>query len=463
MSSLNSILSVARTALQSHQVALQVAGHNLANATTDGFSRQSPGLVPGTPVQLPDGPLGTGVRVANVSRARDSVLEPAVRRETSLLGASTLEREVLGQLESVLGGLEGSSVVSALDAFWNSWSELANDPGSLTGRAVMRAAAEQVVAAFQQAAAQLDEVAGEVRERLSADIGEVNALLGEIAQLNGRIVSMTAASGSAPDLEDRRDLLLDRLASYVPIQVTRRDGGMVGVSIEGTGVVEGTVAASLDLVARGDGWVIATAGGHEWVPASGRVGGGLALVNQHLDVVGEELDEVARALVLAVNGIHERGVGPLGGPGIPFFDDLGDIDSVGAGTLALDAAVRADSRAIVAAGPDGGGGYRPGANDVALELAGLSSSPVTGALGGRSVGAALRDLLGSLGSEVAERRGAAERHELLLTVAQERREAVSGVVTDEELIRIIQIQAAYSAAARVVSVVDEMYQTLMSV
>ena len=170
---------------------------------------------------------------------------------------------------------------------------------------------------------------------------------------------------------------------------------------------------------------------------------------------------MARALVERTNAVHSTGTNAAGDTGLNFFDDFGDLSLVTANTLALDAAIAADALAV-AAGSGGPGGYQAGANDVALAMGGLRESTTGTVLSGRSINDAYRDLAAAVGLATSAARVAEDNHRVLVTAASERRESVSGVATDEELVKVVQIQAAYTAASRLVSVVDEMYQALLA-
>jgi flagellar hook-associated protein 1 FlgK len=196
---------------------------------------------------------------------------------------------------------------------------------------------------------------------------------------------------------------------------------------------------------------------------SGSVGAAIEILNDDFARFRTELDELAQGIVERVNGLHATGTNAAGVTGVNFFDDFGGLVPVTARSLTLSAAVLADSSAVAAGTPDGSGNYRAGANDVALGLAGLRDLSVGGVLNGTSINEAYRDLAGSVGLSAAAARESEDNHRVLLTAASERRESVSGVATDEELVKIVQIQAAYTAAARVVSVVDEMYQSLLAI
>lgn len=461
--SLNGILSLARSGLLSQQLALQVTSNNLANATTEGYSRQRAELVPTTPLRMPEGLLGTGVRVADITRARDVILDRQLRRETSLFHGFQSEARALTTVESLFAEPGVGGLTDSLDAFWNAWSDLANDPGSASARTVVLSRGTQLAEQVRRIDASLSSVTSEVTDRLRSSVERVNGILEGIAELNEDIVSARASGRSAPELADRRDLLLDELATFVPVEVAIRDGGAVGVSVNGISVVEGVAHQTLDIASGGGVATLVTSSGLTIGLSSGRIGGALRTVNDDFSGLRAELDAIAQGLVERVNAIHVTGTNPTGTTGVPFFEDFGDPSLVTAGTLEVNAAVVADS-ALISAGQGGaGGGYASGANDVALDLSNLRDAAGTGVLGPKSVNEALRDLLVDLGLSVRAAEDAAEVHDALRTSALERRESVSGVASDEELVKVVQIQAAYTAASRLVSVVDEMYQALLSI
>ena len=462
-SSLNAILSVARSGLLSHQLAMQVTSHNLANATTEGYSRQRAELVPGAPVLLPQGLLGTGVRVADITRARDSLLDSVYRRETSLFHGLARQHQALRSVESAFGELGGPSLSASLDAFWNAWSDLSNDPASSTARVAVVAGAQALTDHFHRIDSALDALGSQAVDRLRDGVEEVNQILSEIADLNAESAKSAAAGVSAPDVADRRDMLLDRLASLAPVQVTAGDHGSVSVAINGISVVEGTFHQTLSVSSSGGLWSVETGGGASLGISTGDIGGTLTVLNDDFSALRTELDELAQGIVERVNAAHVTGTNPLGTTGINFFDDFGDPSTVTAANIALDAAVLADSEAVAAGTPDGGGTYQAGENDVALTIAGLRDAVGGGVLAGRSIDGAYRDLAGGLSSSVAAAREAEATHATLQASALENRESISGVATDEELIKVVQIQAAYTAASRLVTVVDEMYQALLAI
>ena len=101
MSSIAGILSTARMAIYAHQSAMQVTSHNIANAETPGYSRQRAELIPGVPQVMPYGVTGTGVRIADVSQIRDTLLDASFRRESANAAGFGMRRDLLGQVEGI--------------------------------------------------------------------------------------------------------------------------------------------------------------------------------------------------------------------------------------------------------------------------------------------------------------------------------------------------------------------------
>jgi flagellar hook-associated protein 1 FlgK len=138
------LLSIARTALLTHQSALQTISQNIANAETPGYSRQEALLVANTPVAMPYGSMGTGVHVETIIRKRDLLLDDSFRSANSLAGNAEMRRSLMSQVEGVFGEPSDEGMSSALDAFWNSWSDLSSSPSSLSARSVVQQRGRQL-------------------------------------------------------------------------------------------------------------------------------------------------------------------------------------------------------------------------------------------------------------------------------------------------------------------------------
>ena len=217
--SLTSLLSIARTALLAHQKAVDVTGHNIANANTEGFSRQRLVLEPQPPIQTPIGQLGRGVAAVGVERIRDEFLDASYRRENADLGRFTTLRDLLGRLESIFGEPSDSRLAVGIDQFLSAFGDLANDPTGGAPRVLVVQAAQYLRQQFRDAERRVGDVGQEVVARMQEAVSEINAIARQVADFNIRIQSRATGFRDAPDLKDQRDQLLDRLSSLMSVRV----------------------------------------------------------------------------------------------------------------------------------------------------------------------------------------------------------------------------------------------------
>ncbi len=462
-SSLFGILNIARSGMAAQQLQLEVASQNLANANTPGYSRQRAELAARRPLFMPEGMLGTGVMVGDISRTRDVLLDRQVRSSTSDLLGDQMRFDLLSSVERLVNEPGDAGLGGTLDAFYSAWSDLANDPTGVGTRAVLVERGRQVAEHLNRLSGGLDTLRTTARDRMDTDLTRANQLLAEVAHLNSEITAVRAAGNSAPDLGDRRDMALDELSGILDIQVFPQERGDVNVSVGGVAVVGGASARSLNLTGGGGTWTVTTSTGVTISTPGGTVGAALRVLSQDEPAFRASLDDLARGLAESVNAIHATGTNSNGTTGVDFFDVSGGLANLTAGSIALDSQIVADAANVSAGTPDGGGLYRPGANDVALALAGLRTAGSAGYLGGATAGEAYRAFATRVGLAVNAAATDVAAGESLHAAATQRRESLVGVSTDEELVRVIQFQAAYAASARIVNVVDEMLQTLLSI
>ncbi|MHB1297446.1 MAG: flagellar hook-associated protein FlgK [Gemmatimonadaceae bacterium] len=466
MSSIGSILSTARSALLTHQAALEVSGHNIANAETPGYTRQELLLGTGPSRQSTDGVFGTGVRMVTVGRARDALLDQDVRAQLAPASSASTRRDTLLRIERVFGEPSDNGLAAAFDAFWDSWSDLAGQPTNAGARAVVRQRASALIERFNSFAGEIQSLETSTRSQARETVDRVNLLSSQVAAINGQIVPAEAGGHTANDLRDQRDRLLDELGALVPLTVIDRADGSNQVMLGGRPLVDGKTASTLAL-GPGVPLEVRFAGEPTAVRTmGGKLGALLDIANVDIAQVRSGLDAMAAALVTDVNAIHLQGWSPtagaagnwdpLNGPtgsGIAFFDTAAS-GSTAAG-IRLSAAVAADAGAIAA----GATLDATGDNATALALAGLRDLAPS-AVGG-SFGGAFRAVISSLAGAARAATDSASVSDTLLRQSMARRESTSGVSTDEELMRLMRHQQAYAAAAKVVQTVDEMMGVLL--
>jgi flagellar hook-associated protein 1 FlgK len=451
--SLSSLLSIARSALSASQLELDVTGHNIANATTDGYTRQSARLVASTPLATPVGDIGTGVTVAGIDRARSSFLDGTYRSENSLLGEYGAENDTLSSVQSLLSEPSSQGLASSLDAFWASWSDLANDPTGSADRVVVRQRGQSLAAQLNTLAGQVDQQRADVLAQLNQDVASVNSIAARVADLNRQIAAAESGGKTAPDLEDARDLALDQLSDLAPVRVIARNQGSTGVYVGDTLVVDGGTVRTLAVRTNADGTVGVglTDTSQPLDLSSGRLKAETSLLSSDLPALTSELDDIARSLVTTVNAVHETGYTAAGQTGVDFFDPTG----MTAASIALSQPVLQSADAVAASATGA-----PGDASVAQRIAALQNAPAPD-LGGRTINAAYNDLVTALGSAVSDAQSRQSAQQTLVTQVQSQRSSTSGVSVDEELVNLITYQQSYVAATRVVTAADQMMQYLL--
>lgn len=451
--SLSSLFSVARSALLAHQRAMAVTAHNVANAQTPGYSRQRLHLVSLRTSASGRGSIGIGVGDAGILRTRDRFLDATYRRQSSLLGGSGTLRNMLSQVESSLMEPSDEGIAAALDGMFQSFGELATEPSSSLKRDLVRSSADKLARKLRQLDTQLGFVMQDTAVRLRAEVADVNALAEGIAALNREILAARGATGGSPDLEDQRDLLLDRLAAYGAVEVVPKDDGTVSVSFGDAVLVDGSANRRFAVQeAAGSGFRIAYDSGGEAIdPRSGSLKALADLASDTLPAYRNRLDLFTRTLVTELNAVHRTGHTASNKTNTDFFDPSG----ITAGTIRLAPDVAASGEAIAASSsPDLGN------NDIALAIASLSDSAFE-SIGGTTLQSFYGNFAVSIGTDVAE---AAQDETAFATLADQAdasRMSVSGVSVDEEMVNLIGQQEAYAAAARIIQVADEMIQDLL--
>lgn len=449
--SLSSLLSIARSALSAHQRAVNVAGHNIANASTEGYTRQRLRLVPATPLRNPQGFLGRGVRIDGIERSRSQFLDATVRRESGALAQFSTLSQSLVEIEDVLGEPSDFGLAASMDAFWSAWGDLASNPLNGAARAVVRSQGRQLTDQFNRMANRLDAIRGQTFESLRFDIEDVNRMAVRIADLNRQIVGSGGAGANAPDLLDQRDLVLDRLAELLPVQVVVNKDGSVRVFGGDALLVDGMLVRSLAVTTTSSGAVAIGTDSSTLKAGSGRLAAHLDVLNSAISNVQGQLDALAAVVVSEVNTLHNGGATLAGAPAGDFFSATG----VTAASITLATQIEL-SRDNIAAGTGSG----PGDGSVALNMAALRSVTLA-SLGSLTMGDFYTSVVAELGQEVREAEGFARAQDALVANAKSRRSSMSDVSIDEEMVSIIMHQQAFAAAARLISVADEMIQEIL--
>lgn len=487
-SSISSILNVARSAIFANQTGVRVTSQNIANAQTEGYSRRTVHFGESRPDRTAAGLLGTGVSVQQVTRVRDDLLDVTFRRETSKSTGFALREDVLGRVEQVFGEPSEDGLAATLDAFWGSWSDLASRPSNTTARRTVQQRGAQVAATLQSFDRRLDEVGQHTQLRLQDAVKDVNGLAEQLGRLNREIVSAEGGGHEAHDLRDQRDRLLDTLAGIGSVRVLDRGSGSIGVMFENATIVDGPnhKELSIDSLAGPPRELLVRVGGNaiDFAESGSAMGEMIRTLNEDIPGARARLDALAEAVVTQVNALHERGTRPgatTANTGGEFFVGAGTTAS----TINLSDAIAQD-HSLIATSADPAS---PTENSIALAMAALQGRPgdnikardlltdavwmqVSGTLSLKpkplteyypaSLGEYYEDLVTEVALEVSSSANGKQVFGTIADQAEARRQSVSGVSTDEELIKLMNFQQAYTAATKLVTTVDEMLQSVLN-
>jgi len=456
--SIYGILSTGRTALLTQQKAIDVTGHNIANVNTDGYSRQRVNMATNAPYSSRPGQTGTGVRAAEIQKIYDRFLGAQINNENQNLGNWEAQKGVLERVEIIFDESSGYGLNQAMSEFWNAWQDLANNPSDYAGRAALLAKSETMTTTFNNICSNLEQIQTDIDTSIMGTVKEINSIAERVAGLNQKIALTEVGGQNANDYRDSRDLLLKELSLMINIDSLENSDGKVTVLVAGgRPLVENISSWNLSKADDSGFQNIAwTDSGGNLVDITDSISGGklkgwLEVRDVTIPDYLSKLDDLAEGIISEVNDLHKAGLG---------LNDVSVAErNFFAGTTATNMAVDVDDvNNIAAAGSSDG---LPGGNSNAIEIANLQN-----ALKINSDTATFDDYYNSLVSDVGSGVQKAtvnfDHQSSMVTHLDNYRESVSGVSLDEEMVNLIKFQHGYNAAARLISVADELLDRVIS-
>ncbi|MDR2444916.1 MAG: flagellar hook-associated protein FlgK, partial [Spirochaetaceae bacterium] len=334
MTSTFSGLELGKRSLGVHEQALQTTGHNLSNASTEGYSRQRVEFAEMEPIFLPGlnreerpGQLGQGTVVSRIERIRDELLDRRIVAQAGGEGYWKTRDPYIRQLDQMYLELGDNSLRAKMDAFWEGWQELSRHPADSAPRTALLERAKTLVDGIHDRFQGLKVLQDMADEDIMLTVERVNELSRQISGLNKDIQKIIAQGDRPNDLFDRRDLLVDKLSSIIEITVDRRDSDEFMVHTGGLVLVQGGIGRQFEITrgvdTEGYGRISWADTGDIFEPSRGR-GSLSALLELRDDTVEREiqtLDNLAMNFVDLVNENHRAGYGINGRTGLDFFSE----------------------------------------------------------------------------------------------------------------------------------------------
>ncbi|POB10443.1 flagellar hook-associated protein FlgK [Sulfobacillus sp. hq2] len=472
------MLNIAGRSLSAQQLAMEVTGNNLANATTTGYHNEIANLVETPPIpssQLNGSLQGQGVSVDAITRASNAFLARSVRTQLGTTGYWQSMNTSLSQIQNVFQEPSASGLSEAMGAFFNAWLTLSQTPSSLSARQAVIDQGKNLASTFNSMANQITGEIQNINQSVVNTVQKINTITSQIAQLNQQISAVTGAGGSANTLLDQRGTLMNQLSQLVNISYTVNPDQSVNIYLGSNALVINqtahslmtsapTTANSVDQIAFHDNpsQTLNASNGLQ----NGELAGLLTAGNQNLPGYLTSLDALAGDLASAVNAQQEAGYtlnSATNGP-IFFTSSLSSTAPVTASTIQVSSTLTSQDVAA-AQNPNA-----PGDGSNALTIANMiyqpEISPTTGTLDTTSTGVTFNqfytNLVGQVGNDGQQASNQFASAQNTLNSLQNAQESATGVDVNEQSAQLIQEQQSYQAAAQLVSVEQSTMASLLA-
>jgi len=328
-------IEIGKRAVDAHQQALNVVGHNLSNINTKGYSRQRIEMTAYDPIYLPGlnreetpGQIGQGTDIGRITRLRDELLDRRIIAQAGGEGYWKARDPYIREMEMIYLEPGDKSIRSKMDEFWNAWQELSIYPADTAPRLSLLERGKTLIDGIHERYFALKTLQERADEDIRMTVFQINELSSQIAELNNTIQKVKAQGDNPNDLYDRRDLLVDVLSSKLNVTVDRRDPDEFMVHTNGTVLVQGRIGRQFDLVLNPETgysdivWS-ETRNKLEFLnnDHNGSLGALLDLRDYTINTEIQTLDNMTMNFVGLVNEIHEKAYGINGETGLKFFTE----------------------------------------------------------------------------------------------------------------------------------------------
>jgi flagellar hook-associated protein 1 len=450
-------INMSSQALRNYQRSMTTIGNNIANVNTRGYSRQTVEFSPLPQLQFYSGnwkSVGQGSIISSVNRVRADYLEASQNNASSQFGKSDTVATHLQRIEGIYGEPSDSGISQALDRFFNSWSGLGSNPGDTAAQTEVRLSGQVLTDRVRNRYQDLSLLGSSQTAQVSNTIDQINGLAGRIASLNAQIVATVGTDGSANDLMDQRDMAVSDLSSLVNVNRQVFPDGSYAIYAAGHTLVQGDAVRPFPSTFDAATGTV-TDGTNTYQVKSGALAGHLAGLNE-TNTQKSNLDQLANELKTQVNTLHAAGTNGAGDTGINFFDDVLVPPQTGASDFKLSSDVQGDlSKIMTGMTGDAGDG------SIAQQL-GEMRDTVQATLGGKSFKSYFSDIIGKLASDTNFQVNNAATELSVLDQIEQQQQAVSGVSLDDEMANLVKMQRSYQAAARAMSIFDQVTEDLIN-
>ena len=443
--SINSILEIGKRSLLAYQSAIKTTSDNISNADNEYYKRRRVNFD-----QLNSGYNALGLSVNDALRIRQRFAEQQIYSENQYLGKYQSTNRLLSQIESIFDESSDAGLSKVINDFFAAWNDLAQEPESEYARNLVVDKATVLSDNFQRIDGNLQSLKDQIVPEAKLQVNEINQKLHLLQKINQQI--RTQAN---PDLLDQRDKVLDQLSTKLNLQIKEKADGEVNVYSDGILLVSYDVMNELKLESvdteNGPNLQIKLANGnHVLTVDNGELSSLLETYNDVIPQYKARLDRLASGIANEVNKIHRQGENLNGIGGLDFFES----DIKGMADFKVNQAIVNDPSLVASRRP----GEAEGSGSIAREINDLQFKSIF------NEGTAheyYQSFLTQLGDKIQEADYSENSQKMIIEQLKNQRDAVSGVSMDEEMTHIVQYQQAYGAAAKMITTVNEMMNTVI--
>ena len=449
MGSLSSSMWIAAEALGADQGALDATSNNIANQYTPGYSREIPVLTEATPTVEGNITYGNGVVLEQIQSVRDQVLQIQISDQNQQQGSAQAQYSALQQVQSLFSD-PTTGIGADTTTFFNSISQLSTSPASIPDRQAVLTAAQTVASDFNSTEQSLDSIQSGLNQSVTQTVTQINTLTQQIAQLNVQVGQLQQLGQDPGTLGDQETQLIQQLSQLTTVNQIQTENGLTLTTGNGTPLVVGNQSFALQTTNGPSGMTDVSSQGQDITSSlqGGQLGGDLQVRDTVIPGLLSQIDTLASQFATSINAAQATGYDLNGNAGQPIFSD-----TAGAGA-ASNLTVTMTDPSLIAASSDGTQGSNGNvANLLAVQTQALPSgeTPVN----------AYANLVSQTGNLTSQAYAELTASTASLNQLNDQLGAVSGVNLDEETTNLLNYQRAYEAAARVITTVDELTQSVL--
>ncbi len=444
------LFDIALSSLKVAQLGLDTTGNNVANVETPGYNRRS--------VLIAQLPHNKGSVVRQIKREHNPFVANSWQDAMGPMGYYNVKDQILNQLEGIFNELEDGGIKESLRDFWDAWDMVANDAADISVRSVLIQRSEDLVINIHSKKNQLSQIKSSIDSEIDGLLQDINSLTKRLAELNHEIRYGKASQRDINSLLDERDDILRQLSEYLGTSSIKERNGEVTVLLQGQAIVmEGQ---SFDLASEMDSngnlkiiWnneVDITS--KILAAARGRLSAYVEMRDNIIPDYIDAIDTLAYNLADLVNTQHKNGYDLNGDAG----EDLFSINlNNPAGSIELN--INDPKKIAASSSPT----TIPSDNKNALAILGIKDQSVS-SLGGFTIDNFYNNLISDVGNKSYLNKKDLALQNRIVENAESYFDSVSGVNLDEEAANTLKFQYMYTASARLISVANEMVETIIN-